>query len=109
MEVDFVLDGKVLKKIQDTIKMVHEQCSLFLISLENDSSKINFSAIVSKHHESQGLDAREWCDFCVTKLGAGKGGGKVDMASASLLSSERVSVSDILRYANEYITGLSVV
>ena len=102
MEIDFGVDSKLLKKIQDTIKATHENCSMFLAFVDADLSRISVNAIVSKHHESQGLDARKWCEFCTSSLGSGRGGGKADLASASF-PTPNVLVSEILHYANEYL------
>ncbi len=40
--------------------------------------------MVSSTHVSRGLNAKQWTDFCVQEIGAGKGGGKADQANASI-------------------------
>lgn len=107
MEIDFGVDSKLLKKIQETITATHENCSLFLAFLDNDSSRVSVNAIVSKRHESQGLDARKWCEFCTSTFGSGKGGGKADVASASFPSSS-ASVGEILHCAHEFLKRLAL-
>ena len=101
MEIDFGVDSKLLKRVQETIKATHDNCSLFLAFLDVDSSRISVNAFVSKQHGSQGLDARQWCEYCTNTLGLGKGGGKADLASASF-SSPHVTVSEILSCANTF-------
>ena len=64
--------------------------------------RISVNAIVSKHHQSQGVDARKWCEHCTQAIGNGKGGGKADMASATYQGSDSLVVDDILRLANEF-------
>jgi alanyl-tRNA synthetase len=108
MELEFGRDSKILKKIQEAVKAVNEHCSIFIASMDSEGDKIGVNALVSKHHESSGLDARKWCDFCTQALGTGKGGGKADSATASLQASEAVTVDAVLRVASEFWTSANI-
>lgn len=46
--------------------------------------RIGCYPIVTAAHQSQGISAKEWIDFVIAGVGAGKGGGKAETANASI-------------------------
>jgi hypothetical protein len=72
------------------------------VSFDEEADKISINTIICKVHEAKGIDARKVCDYCIQQLGSGKGGGKVDLASASLPTSGSISVNHVLQVAQAY-------
>lgn len=77
-------DGKVAKKIQDKFKGLHPSGSFFLATFDEEVEKVGIYAMVSPDHVSQGATAKAWVDACVQAVGAGKGGGRPDLANGSI-------------------------
>mmetsp|Transcript_41057 Transcript_41057/g.41939 ORF Transcript_41057/g.41939 Transcript_41057/m.41939 type:complete len:1015 (+) Transcript_41057:17-3061(+) len=82
--MEFGADGKVAKKIQDKYRAIYPDGTLFLASLDDDEEKMGLYPLVASKHVSSGLSAKEWCDHCISVVGSGKGGGKADMANATI-------------------------
>jgi len=82
--IDIGTDGKVAKKIQDKFKALCPNTSVFLCSADDDSARIALYTIATADHVAAGLDAKKWCEECITALGAGKGGGKSTQATANI-------------------------
>jgi len=82
--MDFGADGKVAKKIQDKFRAIHGEGTLLLASMDEEGERIGLFPVVSEKHVAGGLSAKEWCDHCIAVVGAGKGGGKADLANASI-------------------------
>lgn len=62
---------------------------------------------VSAAHVAKGLSAKEWVDFCVSAVGAGKGGGRADNANGSIPGGEDV-VAKVVAAANQYAASKPV-
>lgn len=82
--MDFGGDGKVAKKMQDKLKTLLPEASLFLASLDDDLTKVTLFATASDAHVAAGLDCKAWCDSCIAALGNGKGGGRNVQATAAI-------------------------
>ena len=52
--------------------------------LFDDLDRIGLFPIVSAAHVAAGFSAKEWCDACITAVGAGKGGGRPELANATV-------------------------
>jgi hypothetical protein len=59
---------------------------------------------VSTEHVAAGINAKEWVDFVIGKIGAGKGGGKADQANGSI-PGDSETVDKILTHATEYLNN----
>lgn len=59
---------------------------------------------MSAEHIAAGIHAKEWVDFVIGKIGAGKGGGKADQANASI-PGDSDAVDKILTHATEYLNN----
>ena len=46
--------------------------------------RIAIFSSVSASQLSAGLHAKEWCDYCISVAGSGKGGGRPDQANATV-------------------------
>ncbi len=57
--------------------------------------------IVTAAHQSQGISAKEWIDFVIAGVGAGKGGGKAETANASIPGGQEV-MDKVLSLAAQY-------
>jgi len=82
--MDFGADGKLAKKIQEIFKAVHPASSSCIVSMDDDEERLGVYVAISAEHLSRGLSAKDICDACVKAAGAGKGGGKADLANASI-------------------------
>ena len=58
-------------------------------------------AVVSEEHVAGGLGAKDWCDYIISVVGAGKGGGKADLANASVPGDDSV-LQTVLAAAKQY-------
>jgi len=78
----------------------------FLCAVSNDAlNRIGcYPSVSSEHITTKGVNAKEWVDFVIGKLGVGKGGGKADQANGSIPGGAEL-VDTILSLANEYITS----
>eukprot|EP01041_Mallomonas_annulata_P001725 gene1725-3341_t len=88
--MEFGGDGKVAKKIQEKYRSIYADGTLFLVSLDEQEDKIGLFPIVSEKHVKSGLNAKEWCDHCIAAIGAGKGGGRPELANATIPGDEAV-------------------
>ncbi len=106
--MDFGSDSKVVKKIQDLFKSVYPECSLFMLSLdaENDSWGI-YVYIAAKQQQGE-VSAKAWVQHCLAGAGGGKGGGKVDTATASIPTSVMSEPQGIMQIAQEYAASNSL-
>jgi hypothetical protein len=43
---------------------------------------------VSSSHQQKGLTAKSWCDHVLKMIGSGKGGGRDELANASVPASD---------------------
>lgn len=102
--VDIGADGKVAKKIQEKLRALHARGSFFLVSIDDDGEKIGCYPAVSTEHIAVGINAKEWVDFVISKVGAGKGGGKADQANGSI-PGDAETVDKILSFATEYLNN----
>ena len=59
---------------------------------------------MSVTHLAKGLNAKEWCDVCIAVAGAGKGGGKPELANASIPGDLSV-LEKILTEAKNYVSA----
>jgi alanyl-tRNA synthetase len=83
-QMDFGSDGKVAKKIQENFRKISKDASFFMATLDEEGEKISCYSLVSKDHISKGFNAKEWCENCISVVGAGKGGGKNDTSQAQI-------------------------
>jgi len=104
LSLEIGADGKVAKKILEKIKAVYPIASVFIASLDEDEEKIGVYPAESDVHQTKGLSAKAWLDYCVyASGGGGKGGGKADQANGSFPVTPRLSIDGLLGYAHEYI------
>ena len=82
--MEFGTDGKVAKKIVDTIKGKNTNSSVMIVSYDEENEKSALFGYVTEAHLAAGLNAKEWCDFCIAECGGGKGGGRALEASANI-------------------------
>lgn len=100
--IDFGADGKVARKIYEKLKSVHSEASFFVVSQDDDCEKLGCYPFVSAEHLAAGLNAKDWVEYCISRLECGKGGGKADTANASFQYSEAL-VDQLFTHASEYV------
>mmetsp|Transcript_14718 Transcript_14718/g.32206 ORF Transcript_14718/g.32206 Transcript_14718/m.32206 type:complete len:1030 (-) Transcript_14718:4-3093(-) len=84
LAVEVGADGKVAKKLIEGMRAISPQTSFLLASLDDDREKVGVYPAVSAVHLAGGLSAKDWVTHLIDKAGRGKGGGKADMANATL-------------------------
>lgn len=57
---------------------------------------------MSQEHLAAGLNAKEWVEFCISRLGTGKGGGKADQANANFPNTESLP-DQLFSFAAEFV------
>eukprot|EP00981_Chlorochromonas_danica_P003570 scaffold659_cov192-Ochromonas_danica.AAC.83 len=100
--IDFGADGKVARKIYEKLKSVHPSGSFFVVSADDDGERIGVYPFVSQEHLAAGLNAKEWVEFCISRLGTGKGGGKADQANANFPNTESLP-DQLFTFAAEFV------
>ncbi len=57
--------------------------------------------MVSAVHIAKGLSAKAWVEHCFATVGAGKGGGRADLANGSIPGGQDILIQ-VLSIAQEY-------
>lgn len=107
LQLEIGADGKIAKKLHEKLKKVYIEGSYFVASLDDDMERCGIYPLVSATHlanpdlKAKGFTAKAWVEFCISKVGAGKGGGKADTANASVPGGQDV-MDKILAAAEEF-------
>lgn len=76
--------------------------SSFLIMCMRLLYRIALYALVSAALVEAGMTGGDWCDACIAAAGAGKGGGKPNLAMASIPYGDLAVVGNVITAANEF-------